>query len=280
MHAGELDPTNIDTLHSLRTLAEAAARAGGDTARRLFGTPHAVRLKPDHSEVSEADEAAQEAVISCLRTQRPDDAILAEEVTPAATTAPPPANETLCWVIDPIDGTRNYIRGVPLYACSVAAMIDGEPIVGAIYAPTLDVLYSANCSGPLYVNNQPQPTPTTDSSPPAGRNPRPVVATPSTPTPAFRPLMQKWLERFVCRNLGTTALQLALVAGGNLDGLLTDNPRLWDLAAGYVLIQAAGARMTTPTGRPIFPLDIAKYAGEELPTIAAKPAVYKELLSR
>ena len=94
----------------------------------------------------QVDQAAQRAVIDCIRAQRPDDGVLAEEtlVEPEGRHRPPPENDRVCWVIDPLDGTRNYIRGIPLYACSVGAMLHGFPIAGAIYMPPHDRLFCAS----------------------------------------------------------------------------------------------------------------------------------------
>jgi fructose-1,6-bisphosphatase/inositol monophosphatase family enzyme len=91
-------------------------------------------------------------------------------------------------------------------------------------------------------------------------------------------LAREWLEHFVCRSLGSTGLHLALVASGQLDAMLADNPRLWDLAAGWVLVTASGGKMTALTGAALFPLDVAAYAGQELPTLAAGAALYGLLL--
>lgn len=251
-------------LPALATLAEAAARAGGAVARRHFRTGLEVRLKADRSEVTIADEAAQQAVIATIRAARPADAFIAEERLQLDPPAPPPAPERLCWIIDPIDGTRNYIRHIPLYACSVAVMQGGVPLAGTIYDPERDVLYSAVRGGPLCIDAAP--------APPRGRrnlNHKLVVGLPSSPGPESAALAHAWLDRFVCRSLGSTALHLALVASGELDAMLGDNPRLWDLAAGCLLVEAAGGVTATIEGRPVFPVDVAAYRGEPIVTLAA-----------
>jgi myo-inositol-1(or 4)-monophosphatase len=268
MPSAEFDPCHPEALPGLRRLAEEAARAGGQAARLRFRTELDVRLKADRSEVSDADEAAQAAVLACIRAHRPADACIAEETLPGSPSAPSPTNDALCWVIDPIDGTRNFVRGIPLYVCSVAAMLDGLPLVGAIYDPQREVLYSANCPETLLVNGKPQPAGRGARSRPLGVNPKPVVAIPSQPAGAVGPLAHAWLDRFVCRNLGSTALHLAMVATGELDAMLADNCRLWDLAAGWVLVSTAGGKLTSPGGKPIFPLAIERYRGEELPVLA------------
>lgn len=261
---------------ALRTLAETAARAGAARARAFFGTEYDVRLKPDRSEVSEADEAAQVAIIACILEQRAGDSFITEETLhlPAgAALSPPPANDRLCWVIDPIDGTRNFVRHIAVYGCSVAVMRDGYPIASAICDVQRDVLYSGSAQEGFFISGHPI-TPETDIDR-SGLSEQPVVGLPSNPVGVPAEITHRWLDRFICRNFGSAALHLAMVADGSLDGMLADNPRLWDVAGGWVIIRAMGGDMITPDGRPVFPIDVSKYAGEKLPTIAGRDAFLK-----
>jgi fructose-1,6-bisphosphatase/inositol monophosphatase family enzyme len=86
------------------------------------------------------------------------------------------------------------------------------------------------------------------------------------------------LSRFVCRDLGSATLHLALVATGALDAMFADSTRLWDLAAGYVLVSAAGGTVCQVDGRPWFPIDVAAYREQEMPTVAASPGRADEIL--
>jgi myo-inositol-1(or 4)-monophosphatase len=256
---------------ALRLIAEHAARTGGQIGHGYFGHVSAARLKADRSEVCEADEAAQAAIVAQILEQRPEDAFLAEETLrlPAGQGVARPEVDRVCWVIDPLDGTRNFLRGIPLYACSVAALLDGWPVCGAIYDPTRDVLYSAGGADGLLVEGQGAPAEDIRACL-EGMSGRPVVGIPSSPKGPVATIAHRWLDRFVCRSLGSTALQLAWVASGELDATLSDNARLWDIAAGWRLVTAAGGHMTTPEGRPLFPLDVRAYRGEELPALAAR----------
>lgn len=266
MPAAAQNPRDPALQRTLRRLAEQAARAGGRVARQHFARDLAVRLKPDRSEVSDADEAAQAAVVACLRARRPDDALIAEETLTA--TGPAPANDRLCWAIDPIDGTRNFVRRIPLYACSVAALLDGAPLVGAVYDVARDVLYSASQAEGLCIDGRPAAA---RAGRPPGGNPRPVVGLPSNPAGPVAAIAHAWLDRFICRNLGSTALHLVMVATGELDAMLSDNPRLWDIAAGCLAVTATGGRVCSPAGGGLFPLDVRGYAGAELPVLACGP---------
>lgn len=272
------DPPDPAQLDRWRELAERAARAGGAVARAAFGRAHQIRRKADGSEVSEADEAAQAAAIACLRGERPDDPIIAEETLAAAGGGPRlparPRPDRVCWIIDPIDGTRNYIRGVPLYSVSVAAMLGGYPIVGVVYAPERDECYSADAAGPLRINGQPAPA---DALPAPGG--KPLVGIPSSLQRAAYDVLQQWYGRVVVRNLGSTALHLALVAAGRFQAALLSDSKLWDLAAGWLLIRRTDGVMTTLAGHDVFPLDVGTYAGESIPSLAAAtPRLHAELL--
>jgi myo-inositol-1(or 4)-monophosphatase len=267
MPAVDLEPRDAGGRALLRALAEEAARAGGDVARRFFRAEVEVRLKADRSEVSVADETAQATIIACLRARRPQDAFIAEERLDAFPGLPAPSGDRVCWVIDPIDGTRNFLRHIPMFTTCVAAMYGGQPVAGAIYDPLRDILYSGALGEPLRINGVTQ-----DVSDRLGRprslHPKPVVAIPSTPSGALAPLVHAWLDRYVCRGLGSTALHMAMVATGELDGMLADNPRLWDIAAGWILVTSSGGRVTAPYGEPLFPLDVAGYHGTQLPLVA------------
>ena len=269
------------TLPGLRLIAEEAARAGGEVARSRFGTEQLVRRKSDGSEVSAADEEAQDAVVAAIRAQRPDDVFVAEE-TPAGDGGQLPApianDDCLCWVIDPIDGTRNYVRGIPIYACSVGAMYGGVPVAGAIYVPCIDRMYSASSSEPLLVNGAVHALRNLADRQAAGLSSRLVVGLPSTPTGDCVDLAQRWLGRFVGRNFGSTALHLAMVAAGELDGMLADGAKLWDIAAGWALVHSAGGKITGLKGEPVFPVDVAAYTDGDLPVMAAGGDVYSHLL--
>lgn len=134
-------PLDSQLLADLRQLAEIAARAGGAVSREAFGRRVSVSLKSDASEVTEIDVAAEKAVFSTIRAARPDDALIGEESVKSEMDAP---KSGISWIVDPIDGTRNFIRGVPSFtACSVAAMCDGWPIIGVIYEPIGERIYTA-----------------------------------------------------------------------------------------------------------------------------------------
>lgn len=267
--------TNIgeELARTLRVLAEEAALIGGALSRRWFGTTdYQIRRKEDGSEVTDADEAVQRAIIAHLRAARPDDVFLGEEDLEAELgRAGRPTNERVCWVIDPIDGTRNYIRGIPEYTSSVGAMFGGMVVAGAIHVPERDDLYSATRSEGLLVRG-PAARLSAEEEPQPGRAPKPLVAIPSSLHPPMDDIVAGWRGRAVLRNLGSSALHLALVAAGRLQATLLSDAKLWDIAAGALMVEVVGGMLTHTDRRPIFPLDVGTYHGEPMASLYTRDA--------
>lgn len=269
-------------LAELRGLAEAAARAAGSVAQRAFGAAGATSFKLDGSEVTAADLAAERAAVAILRSARPADHFITEENTaghpPTAAPDAPADAQTVWWVIDPIDGTRNFVRGIPCYVASVAAMVGGVPVAGALHEPGRDALYSASLGGGAWMNGQRLPLSAGDPRDVASR--RLLVAVPSARHERVQPIVRKWVDELVIRNVGSSAMHLAMVASGQLDAALLATCRLWDIAAGWLIVQESGGRMTTPEGGALFPIDPAAYASEEMPSLAARGEVHEQLIWR
>jgi myo-inositol-1(or 4)-monophosphatase len=254
----------------LRLLAEQAARAGGQVAREGFERPYKLWRKADGTVVTEVDEAAQQAVLACLRAARGHDAVIAEEQLAGQPPDLPAGNGgRLCWVIDPLDGTRNYVAGVPIYTCSVAVMADGAPIAGAIHDPERAELYSASRGEGLFRNGGPVPAGSAAARWARAGLRKPLAGIPSALTGTAYRVVQSWRRRVIVRNLGVTSLHLALVALGRLQACLVADSKLWDIAAGWLMIELAGGVMTTFDDEPLFPRDVSAYAGEAIPSLAS-----------
>ncbi len=262
-------------IDELRRLAESAARAGGDVARQAFGQRQVVSLKDDRSEVTEIDLAAERAIVAHIRAARPDDLFVTEE----GTTGPAPDRADrgqVCWIIDPIDGTRNYIRGAGCFTCSVAAMCGQHLLAGAVYDPLRDVMYSAGAGGNLLVGGRPvRLDDVVDAQ--AARHRRLIVAIPSSRRESTRELVRLVVDRHVVRNYGSTALHLAMVAAGQLDAAVSGTGKLWDIAAGVLLVEQAGGCISQPDGRTPLALDADHYSGRELPFLVGNPTAHQRL---
>ncbi|MFQ5805404.1 MAG: inositol monophosphatase family protein [Phycisphaerae bacterium] len=305
MSPSALDPVEPQSLQALREVAESAARVGGELARASFGQTVAVTLKADRSEVTEIDVAAQRAIIAHIRSHRPGDSFIGEEAAaqrhegtkgrrhegkgaagpsrdtraPRDAENPHPAirdPQSICWVIDPLDGTRNYVRGLPLFTCSVAALRNGEPLVGAVYDPVQDVMYAAARGQGTYVQGQRVSLASVANA--YGPGADLLVGIPSAQRPTTQHLVLHAIERHTVRNFGSAALHLALVATGQLDVAVLGNSKLWDVAAGWLLITEAGGVATSPDGAPVFPLDVSGYAGEEIAVLAGNRAAHARLM--
>lgn len=126
-----------ETWHAELQVAISAAQAGGETALHFFGHQGPITWKSDGSPVGEADHAADVAIQQCIRTAFPDDAILTEESEAQA------GNSGRRWIIDPVDGTRDFLRGLPYWAILIALETHGEIVVGVLHLAALGKLYAA-----------------------------------------------------------------------------------------------------------------------------------------
>jgi len=272
-----------DAPAALLIIAQEAARAGGAVAAAAFGRAHAFRFKADASEVTEFDEAAEAAVRSCIEQRRPGDLFIGEESTHAALArgdsplhggAVPPSDRVV-WVVDPIDGTRNFIRRIPFIACSVGVLRGGEPIAGAIYDPLRDLMYSASLGGGAWLNGERLEPPAAAADSPSGR--KWIIAVPTLRLPSALRTLGEVVDRHWARNLGSSALHLAYVAAAAFDASITTKSKLWDLAAGAALLGEVGAPLTTPEGKPVFPPGPEDYRGRNIPTLSGYPEAWAEL---
>lgn len=234
----------------------------------------AVTRKHDRSPVTEADLAVQEALLASIARLYPQDAVITEETQsrPAAHRAVAEARR--CWVVDPIDGTRNYARSIPIFTVSVALMEGGRPVVGLVYDPVGDRMYSASVGGGAWVNAEridPRPAPAWDEV---------YMGIPTSRHEELPPIAHRWIDTLVVRNFGSTALHLALLAAGSLDAVYCKKSKLWDIAAGAVVAGEAGVQILSPQGKEYFPLDLRGYRNEPLPMLAARPELLRRLLSQ
>lgn len=217
----------------LEAAVEAARQAGREVARMReeglrFGR------KAGYELVSEADLHAAEILREQITTAFPEDGWLSEEDRDTADRL----DRERVWVVDPIDGTREYLQGHPEYAISVGLVVRGRPALGVVYNPATDEMHAAVC---------PEPPPEAAGGRPAGkylalvgRGEDMLGEVPPLPGPART------------RAVGSVAYRLALVAEGRGDVVVTWYPRQeWDVAAGAALCLAKGLAVTDVLGNPI-----------------------------
>lgn len=273
----EIEPADPQAAAALRVLAESAARMGGKLAIRSFGKPLRIEWKEDGSEVTDADRGVERAIVAHIRAARPQDGFIGEEALGLGGRSQSGFGpDQLIWVIDPIDGTRNFVRGAPLFACSVAVLLGGAPIAGAIYDPIRDEMFSAAAASGALLGSRRLSLESFD--PPTRAAAQRVVAIPSARDSAAPDAVHAIIRDHVVRNLGCTTLHMAYVAAGRIDAALKTTCRLWDVAAGALLVSEAGGVCTRLNGSPLFPIDAASYAGEKLPCLSASRPAHGPLL--
>jgi myo-inositol-1(or 4)-monophosphatase len=253
-------------LSAWRAAAEQAARLG---ARELeqWRARFSVREKAHADLVTEADHAAQQAIRAFLASQFPAHGFLGEEDAEAKSGTVPP--EVPTWIVDPLDGTTNYVHDVPAYCVSVGLSAGGELVVGAIYDPRQDEMFSAATGLGATLNGRPiQVSPVTELR-------RALLSTGFPPDPDAQERNLHYWRLFTyqaqaLRRTGSTALNLAYVAAGRFDGYWAFDNWAWDVAAGAVLVREAGGMVSRMDGSPHDPFrpDIA----------AANPAIHTTMI--
>ena len=228
-------------MHADLILALSLADAADAITTAHFGsTSLAVRTKNDRSPVSDADEAAERAIRDRLLLERPDDGVVGEEFGTTGTTA-------RRWIIDPIDGTRNYVRGVPVYGTLIALEEEGRIAVGVVSAPALSRRWWASRGEGAFCNGN-----------------RLRVSGVSTIAESFigydsitdfdqHGLTSQFgdLMRACDRSRGFGDFWAhMLVAEGAIDAAIEPKVAFWDMAAVQVIVEEAGGRFSTLSGEP------------------------------
>jgi myo-inositol-1(or 4)-monophosphatase len=185
---------------------------------------------------------------------------------------PPRDSNNIWWAIDPIDGTNNFAHGVLNFAVSIAVIYEGKPVVGVVFEPATDSMFTAAGDGPPQYNTRRIS---------ANNNDLTIFETIGVESiytdgmPNWLPFLLKTLR---CRSLGSTALHLAYVAKGSFVAAIMDKPKLWDIAAGAFLAESAGAIVSDWQGKPLWPVDMQNYTGQTIKTLAANKKVHKKLV--
>jgi myo-inositol-1(or 4)-monophosphatase len=248
-------------------LASAAAHFGAAGFRNAV-----VRRKPDDSDVTATDLQIQRMVCERIRRRFPEHAIIAEENIDPSQGAPGPAEARYCWVVDPLDGTRNFVRGLSLFCTSIALLEAGRPVVGVVNNHLGACTYWAGRN--LGARCGPRTMRIADT-PFGGRT---IVAFQPDSDGRMFDQADSWLRRVVLRNVGCTALHLAMVADGNIDGAVAAKCHLWDVAAGVLLAEEAGAKISDLEGQALFPFDLTTDWSRPTPVVAGSPATHAAVL--
>ena len=216
----------------LHTAMRAAREAGRLLLEAAHGEIQVDRLERRDIKLA-VDRRAEEAIIAVLRERFPEHAILSEECGRVG------GDSEYLWIVDPLDGTYNYFRGIPLWCTSIALRKGDEYLVGVIYDPVRDELFRAEKGRGAFLDERPiRISRTAELSASVinfglGHKGGSIRAT-------MRAVSQLALKIGRTRQLGSAAIHLAYVASGRAEGFLQFGIKLWDLAAGVALIREAG----------------------------------------
>ncbi|KIF80762.1 inositol monophosphatase family protein [Noviherbaspirillum autotrophicum] len=254
----------------LNTAVKAARRAAAVINRASFDIDRVKVTEKGHNDfVTEVDKAAEMAIIEVLKNAYPDHAILAEESGASANLHD--ENENV-WIIDPIDGTTNFIHGFPQYCVSIALQQRGQITQAVVYDPTRNDLFTATKGAGAYLN---------EKRIRVSRRDRMADALIGTGFP-FRDTshLDEYMKMFRimterCEGLrrpGAAALDLAYVAAGRLDGFFEKGLQPWDVAAGSLLITEAGGIVGNFSGESDY-----LYKGD---VIAGTPKIFAQMIAQ
>jgi len=229
------------------TLIKAAERAGG-ILKQYYGSQFQISNKEGvNNLVTEADHAAEKAIMEIIRNNYPDHYILSEE------SGDMPTPSSYKWIIDPLDGTVNFAHGLPLCCVSIGLEQDGEMLMGAVFNPFFNEFYFAQKGYGATLNNElihvSKETQVSKACLVTGF-PYTYLDEPNGPLDVFSRLIRNGVP---VRRLGSAAMDLCWVAAGRFDGFYEHKLYAWDSAAGYLIVQEAGGKVTDFSGAPYSP---------------------------
>jgi myo-inositol-1(or 4)-monophosphatase len=236
-------------MNSFLEIAVDAAREAGATLRVEFDRPKKISYKGEVDIVTESDRRSEAAIIARLRSHFPQHAIVAEEGGSGAA-----AGAKYCWHVDPLDGTTNFAHGYPCFAVSIGLVEDGEPLVGVVYNPISDELFTATRGEGAYLGQK------RIHVSPIEKLATSLVATgfPTQLRTSSVNIQYYWeftLRSHGVRRDGSAALDLCSVACGRFEGFWEFGLHSWDTAAGILMVREAGGIVTDIDGRPYRPGD-------------------------
>jgi myo-inositol-1(or 4)-monophosphatase len=250
-------------------ICEQAARAGGavllDWRDRITA-----REKGPRDLVTEADFASQRAIAEIIETAFPDHAFLGEEDIEGQKAQAEASTSGFRWIVDPLDGTVNYVHGMNNFSVSIALEQEGSMIAGVVYDPVADECYAAAVGQGATLNGKPIAVSNCQQLEEAL-----IAASFSAGTRSDSMEVARFAEVLgqcqAIRRLGSAALNLSYAAAGRLDAYWADSVKIWDIAAGVLILQEAGGVVSH--------LDGGAYQSEDPKiVVAATPSLHEQLL--
>ncbi|MFA6186878.1 MAG: inositol monophosphatase [Phycisphaerae bacterium] len=259
-------------LKGLLEAAVVAARAAGQRAMENINYAKAYAKTPSEI-VTDCDVRCQQIIIDTIKQNFSDHGFIGEEGNAGKIFKQAPRGDSdIWWVIDPIDGTNNFAHKILNFAVSIAAIQNGRPILGVIFEPSTDSMFTVvKDSSPRF----------NDTSVQVSDNDLEIFETIGIES-VFTQGVPAWIPVFMsklrCRSLGTTAMHLAYVAKGSFVGTICNKPKLWDIAAGTILVESAGGIVSDWQGNAVWPIDMNSYQGQTIEIIASNKKVHKKLI--
>jgi myo-inositol-1(or 4)-monophosphatase len=220
-----------------------AAKAGAAELSRFYNKSFTISNKEGvNNLVTEADHASEKAIFEVIKKEFPDHYILSEESGEIV------QDSNYKWIIDPIDGTVNFAHGIPLCCVSIAVEHNGEIILGAVYNPTLNEFFLAEKGKGSTLNDKKIHVSEKENVATAclvTGFPYTYLDSPNGPLQVFEKLIRKGIP---VRRLGSAATDLCWVAAGRFDGFYEHKLEAWDSAAGYLIVEEAGGKVTDYDG--------------------------------
>lgn len=240
----------------LKTAIE-AAKAAGEVQLRGLKHRHQVEFKGEINLVTEVDRASEATILSLLKERFPEHDVLTEE-SPSGL-----KGTSYRWIVDPLDGTTNYAHSYPIFAVSIALEFQGDLVLGVVYDPTRDELFTAVKGQGAWLNGQRikvSETPELSLGLLATGFPYDLREDPVNNLDHFQNML---MRAQAVRRDGSAALNLCYVAAGRFDGFWELKLWPWDVAAGCLIVQEAGGEVTDLQGNPcdIYGLEIAASNG-------------------
>ena len=233
-----------EALTAQLAVATDAARRAGQLQMERYERLERIVHKSEHDVVTEVDELSEQLIIGALREAFPTDSFLAEESCRHGLTS------DRVWVIDPLDGTINYANGIPMFCVSIGLSVDGRPMLGVVYDPVRDEMFTAHAGRGAWLDGAPIRLPVKD---------RLVDCVVSLSLPR-----RGWARRDhavrrairVSRSMGSAALAITYLANGRFDAFVqTGGMSAWDICAAGLIAVEGGARLTTLDGGPWFDIN-------------------------
>lgn len=243
-----------------------ATEAGANELTRFFNGVFKISNKEGiNNLVTEADHASEKAIIDVIKKDFPDHFILSEESGESGS-----PNEYK-WIIDPIDGTVNFANGIPICCVSIAVEHNGDMILGAVYNPNMNEFFFAEKGCGATLNDKritvSEKTKLINSCLVTGF-PYTYLDEPNGPIQIFEKLIRQGIP---VRRLGSAAIDLCWVAAGRFDGFYEHNLSAWDSAAGFLIVEEAGGKVTDFKGN--------YYSPYQPHLVATNQKIHDELLS-